>query len=50
MESFEVKLLKSQINAIHKALVKAVEEGDELRLGIIIGQTIVKLEQIVSTN
>ena len=37
-----------QIKQIYIALARAVEEGDPLRIGIVLGQTLSKLETIIN--
>lgn len=38
------------LNDIYSALSRAVEEGDQLKIGIVLGQTLTKLEQIINGN
>lgn len=42
--------IKLDLNNIHAALSRAVEEGDPLKIGIVLGQTLTKLEQIINGN
>jgi hypothetical protein len=38
------------LNDIYLALSRAVEEGDQLKIGIVLGQTLTKLEHIINGN
>jgi hypothetical protein len=37
-----------ELKEIHSALKRAVESGDALTIGIVLGQTLVKLEKIIN--
>lgn len=41
---------KLDLSDIHAALSRAIEEGDPLKIGIVLGQTLTKLEQIINGN
>lgn len=41
---------KAELKGIYLALSRAVEEGDPLKIGIVLGQTLIKLEQIINGN
>lgn len=41
---------KFELKNMHAALSRAVEEGDPLKIGIVLGQTLTKLEQIINGN
>jgi hypothetical protein len=38
--------LKTSLKSLHTALSRAIEEGDQLKIGIVLGQTITKLEEL----
>lgn len=40
--------LKSSLKHLHIALSRAIEEGDNLKLGIVLGQSISKLESLIN--
>jgi hypothetical protein len=40
--------MKEELKAIHVALGQAIEKGDPLIIGIVIGQVLAKLEQLVN--
>lgn len=40
--------IKYELKDLHVALSRAIEEGDNLKLGIVLGQSISKLEQIIN--
>lgn len=40
--------VKPQLKEVYVALSRAVEEGDSLKIGIVLGQTLTKLEQIIN--
>jgi hypothetical protein len=42
--------VKPQLKEVYVALSRAVEEGDSLKIGIVLGQTLTKLEQIINGN
>jgi hypothetical protein len=42
--------VKPELKNIYIALSRAVEEGDQLKIGIVLGQTLTKLEQIINGN
>jgi hypothetical protein len=42
--------VKPQLKEVYVALSRAVEEGDQLKIGIVLGQTLTKLEQIINGN
>ena len=39
-----------QLKEVYAAISRAVEEGDPLKIGIVLGQTLTKLEQIINGN
>jgi hypothetical protein len=39
-------LLKHDLKQLHTALSRAIEEGDQLKIGIVLGQTVTKLEEL----
>jgi len=41
---------KAELKDIYTALSRAVEEGDQLKIGIVLGQTLTKLEHIINGN
>jgi hypothetical protein len=42
--------IEPQLKEVYSALSRAVEEGDQLKIGIVLGQTLTKLEQIINGN
>lgn len=40
--------LKHDLKQVYIALSRAVEEGDQLKIGIVLGQTISKLETLIN--
>jgi len=42
------KHMKENLKQIYVALAKAIEEGDNLKIGIVIGQTLKELEDIIN--
>lgn len=42
--------VEPQLKDIYVALSRAVEEGDQLKIGIVLGQTLTKLESIINGN
>lgn len=40
--------MKEELKEIYIALSRAVEEGDQLKIGIVLGQTISKLETLIN--
>lgn len=40
--------LKHDLKQVYIALSRAVEEGDQLKIGIVLGQTIPKLESLIN--
>ena len=42
--------VKPELKNIYIALSRAIEEGDQLKIGIVLGQTLTKLEQIINGN
>ena len=40
--------VKPELKNIYIALSRAIEEGDQLKIGIVLGQTITKLESIIN--
>lgn len=40
--------MNEELKEMYVSLSRAVEEGDNLRLGIVIGQVLCKLEQIIN--
>lgn len=41
-------MYKSELKSLHIAISRAIEEGDTLKLGIVIGQAVNKLEQLIN--
>lgn len=41
-------LLKHDLKLLHIALSRAIEEGDSLKIGIVLGQTVSKLEELIN--
>lgn len=41
--------MKEELKEIYIALSRAVEEGDQLKIGIVLGQTISKLETLINS-
>lgn len=46
--TYNKSIYKDPLKDIYVALSRAIEEGDNLKLGIVIGQTITKLESIIN--
>jgi hypothetical protein len=46
----DIQGTRSELKDIYLALSRAVEEGDQLKIGIVLGQTLTKLEQIINGN
>jgi hypothetical protein len=42
------KPMKESLKQIYIALAKAIEEGDNLKIGIVIGQTLKELEDLIN--
>ena len=40
--------LKDNLKHLHIALSRAIEEGDQLKIGIVLGQTVSKLEELIN--
>ena len=40
--------VKPELKNIYIALSRAIEEGDQLKIGIVLGQTLTKLESIIN--
>lgn len=40
--------MKDELVKIYNALSRAIEEGDQLKIGIVLGQTISKLEELIN--
>lgn len=40
--------MKEDLKLIYLSLSRAVEEGDDLRLGIVIGQVLCKLNELIN--
>lgn len=40
--------VKPELKNIYVALSRAIEEGDQLKIGIVLGQTLTKLESIIN--
>ncbi len=40
--------IKPQLKEVYIALSRAIEEGDQLKIGIVLGQTLTKLESIIN--
>jgi hypothetical protein len=45
---FELERIKPSLKQIHIALSRAIEEGDQLKIGIVLGQTVSKLEELIN--
>ena len=41
--------MKEDLKEIYIALSRAIEEGDQLKIGIVLGQTISKLETLINS-
>lgn len=39
---------KESLKSLHIALSRAIEEGDSLKIGIVLGQTVSKLEELIN--
>jgi hypothetical protein len=48
--TYENRQYTDPLKDIYVALSRAVEEGDQLKIGIVLGQTLTKLEQIINGN
>jgi hypothetical protein len=48
--TFQKNQYTDPLKDIYVALSRAVEEGDQLMIGIVLGQTLTKLEQIINGN
>lgn len=42
------KHMKENLKQIYIALAKAIEEGDNLKIGIVLGQTLKELENLIN--
>jgi hypothetical protein len=40
--------MKEELKNIYVALSRAIEEGDSLKIGIVLGQTLSKLEELIN--
>jgi len=40
--------MKEELKQLYISLSRAVEEGDDLRLGIVIGQVLCKLNELIN--
>jgi hypothetical protein len=40
--------LKKSLESVHQALSRAIEEGDSLKIGIVLGQTITKIDELIN--
>jgi hypothetical protein len=40
--------IKQELKQLHVALSRAIEEGDNLKLGIVLGQSISKIESLIN--
>jgi hypothetical protein len=40
--------VKPELKNIYIALSRAIEEGDQLKIGIVLGQTLTKLESLIN--
>jgi hypothetical protein len=40
--------MKQELKELYVSLSRAVEEGDDLRLGIVIGQVLCKLNELIN--
>lgn len=43
-----LELIKHDLKQLHIALSRAIEEGDNLKLGIVLGQSISKIESLIN--
>ena len=43
-----MKHMNESLKQIYIALAKAIEEGDNLKIGIVIGQTLKELEDLIN--
>ena len=41
-------ILKHDLKQVYIALSRAIEEGDQLRIGIVLGQTVSKLDELIN--
>jgi hypothetical protein len=41
-------IIKPELKSLHIALSRAIEEGDQLKIGIVLGQTLTKLESLIN--
>ncbi len=48
--TFQKNQYLDPLKHVYVALSRAVEEGDSLKIGIVLGQTLTKLEQIINGN
>ena len=48
MNSTTTKRMKESLKQIYIALAKAIEEGDNLKIGIVLGQTLKELEDLIN--
>lgn len=42
--------MKEELKELYVSLSRAVEEGNDLRLGIVIGQVLSKLNELINDN
>lgn len=40
--------MKAELKNLYIALSRAIEEGDQLKIGIVLGQTLTKLESLIN--
>jgi hypothetical protein len=40
--------LKKSLESVQNALCRAIEEGDSLKIGIVLGQTVIKLDELIN--
>jgi hypothetical protein len=40
--------MKAELKNVYVALSRAIEEGDQLKIGIVLGQTLTKLESLIN--
>lgn len=40
--------IKPELKNLHVAISRAIEEGDSLKIGIVLGQTVSKLEELIN--
>lgn len=42
--------MKEELKQIYVSLSRAIEEGNDLRLGIVIGQVLTKLNELINAD